>query len=117
MKNKKQIHTFRNQAAQGDLYFRRVKEIPATAKAAPKFDGIVAHSETGHHHKFAKTQGLTYYTTNDPTVAYLRVESASCLDHHRPFDTHESFMFDVGTYELRRPVEYVSASEKRIVQD
>src|ERR1700759_4309603 len=100
MKNTNNFRTFRNQAAQGDVYFRRVAEIPSNAKPVEKFDGVVAHSETGHHHKFAKTQGLTYYTTENPTVAYLRVESASLLDHHRPFDTHESFMFDAGTYEL-----------------
>lgn len=116
--NIKAPRTFRNQAAQGDLLFRRVADVPATATIKADFNGVVAHSETGHHHKFAQVQGLTYYTTSEPTVAYLRVESPTALlEHHRSFDTHESFSFAPGVYELRRPLEYVSASENRVVAD
>lgn len=111
------MKTFKECVAQGDVYFRRINEIPTTAKPVDKFDGIVAHSETGHHHKFAKMEGLSYYTTQDPTVAYLRLEAPNALEHHRAFDTHGTISFEPGCYEARRPVEYVSASEKRIVAD
>lgn len=109
---------FTNSAAQGDVMFRRVRTIPksATVKA---FAGpvIVAESETHHHHSFAKHSGVTYYTTKDPMVAFLRVESESLLEHHRSFDTHAPYIFEPGCYELRRPREYVSEEETRAVCD
>lgn len=109
---------FKNQAAQGDVIFRRVKSIPKTA-TEKRFDGpvVVAHSETGHHHAFAKQEGLTYYETRDPMVAYLRLESSAVLEHHRSFDTHAPYLFEAGCYELRRPREYVARYEQRMVED
>jgi len=109
---------FKTQGAQGDVFFRRVKSIPKTA-TAKEFSGpiIIAHSETGHHHSFAKHEGVTYYETRDPMVAYLRLESASLLEHHRSFDTHGAVHFEAGCYELRRPREYVSRDEARMVVD
>jgi len=109
---------FENMGAQGDVIFRRVKSIPKSAtKKAVDGPVIVAHSETGHHHAFAKECGVTYYTTKDPMVAFLRVDSSSVLEHHRSFDTHAPVMFDPGCYELRRPREYVSRDEQRMVAD
>lgn len=109
---------FKQQAAQGDVYFRRVQDIPSHA-VETAFDGpvIVAHSETGHHHAFPKGCGVTYYVTRNPHIAYLRVESESILEHHRPFDTHEAFVFVPGIYELRRPREYISKWEQRMIRD
>jgi len=109
---------FVNQAAQGDVFIRRVEKIPAGA-ACKKQDGpvIVAHSETGHHHAFNKYEGVTYYETNDPTIAYLSVATASVLEHMRSFDTHAAILFEPGSYELRRPVEDIDEDEQRMVED
>lgn len=112
------MKTFSSQAAQGDVWFRRVTAIPKSAKPR-KDDGpvIVAHSETGHHHAFPKDSGAVYYETGNPMVAYLRLDSPSALEHHREHDTHESFGFEAGCYELRRPREYVDPEESRMVAD
>lgn len=112
------MKTFSKQGRQGDVLFTRIAAIPAGARVQ-KFEGatIVAHSETGHHHAFAKGCGVTYYVTNDPMVAYLSVEEPSLLEHHRSFDTHAGFVFEPGCYELRRPREYVSPEEQRMVVD
>jgi len=109
---------FSLQAAQGDVYFRRVSKLPSEAVEA-RFDGpvVVAHSETGHHHAFPKGCDVTYYATKNPLVAYLRVGSESVLEHHRSFDTHAAFVFEPGVYELRRPREYVSETEQRMIED
>lgn len=97
------MKTFKSQAAQGDVMFRRVKSIPKTAK--PRKDAgdvVAAHSETGHHHLFGKDSGVTLYETGDPLICYLRVESVATLEHARPFDTHEAISFAPGCYEVRR---------------
>jgi hypothetical protein len=100
------------------VYFRRIAEIPSDAvEEERRGPVVVAHSETGHHHAFPKDCDVTYYTTNNPLIAYLRVESESILEHHRSFDTHEAFVFEPGVYELRRPREYVSAAEQRMIED
>jgi hypothetical protein len=106
------------QAAQGDVYFRKVSEIPADAVES-EFDGpvVVAHSETGHHHAFAEHSDVTYYATRNPLVSYVRVGAESILEHHRTFDTHVAFVFEPGTYELRRPREYISKAEERVIRD
>lgn len=46
------MHTFKNTAAQGDVFIRRVDTIPTDAAERRPTDNrhIVAHSETGHHH-------------------------------------------------------------------
>lgn len=108
------MKTFKNTAAQGELYFSRVDEIPADAK--PQDHAIVGHSETGHHHMFAKDSGVTLYETSNPLIAYLRVESASMLEHHKSFDTHSSIQFSPGTYQIRRGRE-MSPEGWRAVQD
>ena len=111
------MKTFTTQAAQGDVLFRRVDKIPADATPR-KDDGdtVVAHSETGHHHSFAKECGVTYYTTSNPFIAYLSCETPSILEHHRPHDTHASILFAPGCYEIRRQREHTPEGW-RMVQD
>jgi hypothetical protein len=106
--------TFQQQCAQGDTYFRRVDAIPEGAKLVEKWDGVVAHSETGHNHLFRATEGVKMFRTQDPFVCFLRCETASTLEHLRGFDTHAPILFDVGTYEVRRQREHTPEGFRRI---
>lgn len=115
------MQTFKNQAAQGDLYIRRITAIPAAAKPmkAEKGHFIVAHSETGHHHVIAERPGVQVFTTDDPLVSYLRVIEATeateaLLEHLRSFDTHETIAIPPGEYELRRQREYTPEGWRRV---
>ena len=108
------IHSFKNQAAQGDLMLRRVDAIPAGLALAVVNNGvyIVAHSEAGHHHVIEASPHVAVFNTEDPLVSYLRVIEATeeaeavVLRHMRAFDTHAPIAIPPGTYELRRQREY-----------
>jgi hypothetical protein len=115
------MKTFKDQAAQGDLYIRRIEAIPANAKPVKAEAGrfIVAHSETGHHHVIAERPGVQVLTTDDPLVSYLRViaateETEALLEHLRDFDTHETIAIPPGDYELRRQREYTPEGWRRV---
>lgn len=109
---------FKKMAAQGDVCFRRIDKLPEGLKKIEKFDGIVAHSETSHHHKFDSLEGVEGYKTDSEALMYVLLNRPVTLTHHREYDTHAPFLFDAGCYEIRRPVEYVSAREKtRLVAD
>lgn len=101
------MKTFKDQACQGDVFFRRVDKIPASAVVVEtKGPVVLAHSETGHNHEFAAGSRVTMYGVNDPLVCYLHVESGGAeLVHHRSWSTHESIMFPEGTFEIRRQKE------------
>lgn len=117
--NDQTLRTFKHMAAQGDCIFRRIDKLPSKGvKKIEKFDGIVAHSETQHHHKFDSLEGVEAYSTDNEALMYVLLNKPAQLSHHREFDTHAPFLFDAGVYEIRRPVEYVSAREKaRLVAD
>ena len=113
--------TFKNQAAQGDLYIRRIDAIPGRAVPMKAEAGnfIVAHSETGHHHVIAERPGVQVFTTDDPLVSYLRVidateQTEALLEHLRNFDTHETIAIPPGEYELRRQREYTPEGWRRV---
>lgn len=97
-------------AAQGDVLFRKVSEIPTNAKevAVPKDRRlIVAHSETGHHHVIEDFHGQMFQVPDEAglSVCYLRVEGATNLGvtHHRPYDTHDALkLMGGGIWEVRR---------------
>ncbi len=112
------MKTFKNQAAQGDLFIRRIAAIPSTAKIAEPKDGnfIVAHSETGHSHVIKAIPGVEYFTGPDPMVAYLKVidQTEVLLEHERSFDTHESILLKGGTYEIRRQREHTPEGWRRV---
>lgn len=115
------MKTFSEQAAQGDLYIRRIDTIPANAKPMKAEHGqfIVAHSETGHHHVIAERPGVQVLTTEDPLVSYLRVieateQTEALLEHLREHDTHETIAIPPGNYELRRQREYTPEGWRRV---
>lgn len=115
------MKTFKDQAAQGDLFIRRIDCLPDSAKPMLDTNGqfIVAHSETSHHHVIAAQPGVCVYTTDDPLMSYLKVietteQTEVLLEHLRSFDTHETIAIPPGTYEIRRQREYTPEGWRRV---
>lgn len=102
-------------AAQGDVLFRKVADIPSSATPVAADDRdelIVTHSETGHHHimvidRQADGPAVEMFNSADnPLLAWLKVNRPTALEHRRPHDTHEPIMFSPGIYEVRRQREH-----------
>jgi hypothetical protein len=120
-KRNQKMKTFNNQAAQGDLYIRRVDALPANARPMATEHGafIVAHSESGHNHIIKERPGVTVYTIDDPMVSYLEViqateETEALLEHLRGHDTHETIAIPLGIFELRRQREETPKGWRRV---
>jgi hypothetical protein len=101
------MKTFKNCAAQGEVYILRVKSLPKNTKPVESEQGkfILGHSESGHHHVIERTPNVQYFTADEPLVTYLQVieatdEAEVVLEHLRSFDTHESIKFDAGIYKI-----------------
>lgn len=110
------MQTFGNQAAQGDIFIRRINALPPGLTRSEPINGrhVIAHSETGHDH-YMEMMGVEFWQDpRDPMVAYLSVGVSALLEHARPFDTHESICFDSGIYEIRRQREYTPAGWRRV---
>ena len=102
------MNTFKNIAAQGDVYIRRIDKLPENAVKTMPENGvyIVTHSETGHHHVM-DAEAITMYSLPDDIMnCLLVVEQPTALRHLREFDTHEPIMFTEGVYHVRRQREY-----------
>lgn len=117
------MKTIEKMAAQGDVMFVRIAEIPGDAvPVAPEEDRhILAHSETGHHHVVRADGTVFFKSPDDPFTCYLRVDSIGDrvgvdVTHERPFDTHESLRLMPGSWLVRRQREYVPEGF-RMVQD
>lgn len=115
------MKTFTKQAAQGDLFLRRIDKLPAGVKPMKSEAGafIVAHSETGHHHVIKERPGVQVFTTDDPMVSYLQVVKATeatevLLEHLRGHDTHETIAIPPGIFELRRQREASPEGWRRV---
>lgn len=95
---------FENRAAQGDVYFERIDELPKGVKPAPIENGVyvVAHSETQHNHVMDSRHAQMFIDETNQFIAYLKVKSPAELHHLRSFDTHESLAFKPGIYRVRR---------------
>ena len=122
-RKRKVIHMkeFKNCAAQGDLFIRRVNAIPTGLKplAIEAGNYIVAHSETGHHHVIEARPNVVVFATDDPLVSYLQIVEATdametVIEHLRNFDTHESIKVGPGNYEIRRQREYTPEGWRRV---
>lgn len=111
--------------AQGDVIFRRVPAIPATAKLVPRKGKIIAtHSETGHHHTIADKAVSYFEVPGDSLVAYLRLDDG--LDaahggvdvvHERPWDTHQTLRLlgkPGDVWEIRRQREWAPEGWRRV---
>jgi len=112
-------------AAQGDVMFRRIDQLPKDAVKQPaSAEVVVAHSETGHHHVALQVHG--HYTVPEDRGAMLSYLVASgalpiIIEHRRPTDTHETLELmsdtpDLGevVWEIRRQREHVPEGWRRI---
>lgn len=111
--------TFVNQAAQGDIWIKRIHKLPAGLKPLIPENGkyIVAHSETGHHHVIQAVQGCEVYTDpKDPMTLYLKVIDATevTMEHLRSFDTHAPINFLKGIFRFRRARERTPEGWRRV---
>lgn len=117
------MQTFGKIAAQGDVIFRRYDHLPVGLTRVEPVDGalVVTHSETGHHHvmvldrKHSKTPAVEMYATDNPLVAWIKVNRPTALDHLRPHDTHESILFAPGVYEVRKQREYTPEGFRKVI--
>ena len=87
---------------QGEIMFRRVSAIPTNAKKVTPEHGrhILAHSETGHHHVIESRAADRFIDETNAFIAWIEVMEPTELKHLREFDTHESWMFEPGVYEV-----------------
>jgi hypothetical protein len=95
---------FKNQAAQGDVFFERIDALPPGLELAGTEHGkfVVAHSETGHNHVIDSRNAQMFIDKTNEFIAYLSVASEAELIHLRDFDTHEPLAFAPGVYRVRR---------------
>jgi hypothetical protein len=103
-------------AAQGDVMFIKIDNIPSDAIEAKAEKGylIVAHSETGHNHVIDCRNAQMLIDKTNNFIAYLKVSKPAEVEHKRSFDTHESLLLDPGNYEVRRQREYVAEGFRRV---
>jgi hypothetical protein len=101
------MKTFKDICAQGDVLICRREALPKGLEPVQPIRGriIVTHSETGHHHVM-DSQAVEMFTTDNPMVAWIKVNRPVALEHLRPHDTHEPIMFAPGVYEVRRQREH-----------
>lgn len=110
------MKTFKTVCAQGDIYIRRVDELPKNAERVAPENGvnIVTHSETGHHHVMEAASVTMYRLPDSIMDCLLVVDKPTPLNHLRPHDTHESIMFEPGVYHVRRQREYTPEGFRRV---
>lgn len=106
-------------AAQGDVLFRRVAQLPTAGltDVTPKGSIVVAHSETGHHHSIDDVSGMRFFRVeSDPLTCYLAIEglTPAVVTHHRPHDTHAPISLAPGVWQVKRQREYVPGGWRRV---
>lgn len=110
------MRTFKNFAAQGDIYIRRIEKLPENVikVEAEGKHVIVTHSETGHNHVM-EAEKVTMYNLPDSIMdCLLVVHDPVALEHLRNYDTHEPIMFDKGVYHVKRQREYTPEGFRRV---
>ena len=102
-------------AAQGDVLFVKISEIPAGLTESKLTERlVVAHSETGHHHYLEVVPGMKHYVGADSTIAYLTLGEEADVIHARPHDTHETLRLAPGSWQVRRQREYTPEGWRRV---
>lgn len=110
------MKTFKNLCAQGDVFFRRISELPENAVRVEPENGktVVAHSETLHNHVLDATHTEMYSLPDDIMKCLLVVHEPTPLVHERSYDTHEPILFAPGTYEVIRQREHTPEGFRRV---
>ena len=109
----------KKQAAQGDVFVRRVAKLPKKAqKDSEGVSIIVGHSETGHHHVLecaVMDPPARFYKTENPLLSYVEVLADQAqLVHKRSFDTHETLELPKGYWEIRQQREMTPEGWRRV---
>lgn len=99
---------------QGDVLLRRVKAIPAEAKANPRDNGqvILAYGEvTGHAHRIADPDatGAVLLSVGE-SATFLRLTKGAELVHQE----HATIDLPAGAYEVVRQREYTPEEIRRV---
>jgi hypothetical protein len=103
-----------NCAFQGDIMIRRVEKLPEGV--TKQKDLVVTHSETGHNHVAV---GKAERWQKDGMLSYLVAKGPVKIEHHRPWDTHETLelLYDGGpevVWEIRRQREHAPEGWRRV---
>ena len=106
------------EAAQGDVYFRRIDKLPPQAKAVVRKGPIVvAHSETGHNHAIDDS-GVIRFDVGDSMICYLQIDGLHAdVVHHRSHDTHATLRLEGGgaIWEVRRQEEWTPEGWRQVM--
>jgi hypothetical protein len=110
------MRTFTKVCAQGDILIEKIGKLPKGVDlvAAERGKVIVAHSETGHNHVMDAGSVTMYRLPDSIMDCFLVVKEATALEHLRPYDTHETIMFEPGVYHVRRQREFVPEGWRRV---
>lgn len=110
------MKTVKNMAAQGDVMFIRIDELPKDAIEAKEENGkfVVAHSETGHNHVIDSRNAQMLIDKTNDFISYIKVSKPTEVEHQRSFDTHESLLLTPGNYIVRRQREYMPQGFRRV---
>ena len=110
------MRTFKNFAAQGDVYIRRIEKLPENAikvEAEGKHH-VVSHSETGHAHVLDSKKATMYNLPDSIMDCLLVVHDPVALEHLRNYDTHEPILLDKGTYHIKRQREWTPEGFRKV---
>lgn len=98
---------------QGDIMITRASSLPTDAKKNK--DGVVAHSETGHHHVAERAH---VFAVEDGETLYMRALGKSIdVVHKRSYDTHETLRLEGEpgqVWKIRRQREYTPEGFRRV---
>jgi len=106
------MKAFKSTAAQGEIYIRRIGDIPMASELPNGFTPmpvkngkfVIGESETHHDHCVLAERVSVGVMDNPPAgmrVLRMIVENPTMLIHERGHDTHEPIMFEPGEYEVR----------------
>lgn len=106
------MKTFSSSAAQGEIYIRRIGDVPASINLPdgfspmPQKNGkfVIGESETHHDHCVLAERVSVGVMDRPPAgmrILRMIVENPTALIHERGNDTHDPIMFEPGEYEVR----------------
>ncbi len=110
------MKAFNKICAQGEAMFIKGDfQIPEGAQKIAAENGkcIIAHSESGHNHIMDGSCATLYKLPDSILECLLVVDKETTLEHLRPHDTHESILFQPGTYKVRYGREYTPQGWRR----